>query len=574
MFSRATSLPAVCECLIKAAYDPRVAGLFIKVGLLSCGWAKVEEIRRHIDFFRQSGKFTIGYMERGNEKEYFLLSACEEVYLPPSGSLGLRGLSVSATFLRGTLNKIGIEPQVRRIGKYKSAGDQLLREDMSEPQREQLTALLEDLYSGFVAGVAKSRSKAENEVIDMLEEGFVDTESFREGGWVTDLKYMDELIDMVKERQKVDKKKKLKRVTLRRYASVSPSAFGLGAGKVIAVIRASGSITGAQMAQAGSITTKQTIREIQQARDNKAVKAIVLRVDSPGGDALASDIMWRELQKAAVEKPVIASMSDVAASGGYYLAMAASKIVAEGLTITGSIGVVLGKFSLQELYKKIGVGKEMLSKGRYAEILAESRSFSKEEEEYFTRLAEHSYTEFRNKAAECRGMATEEMQELAQGRVWSGRRAADVGLIDAVGGISRAIAVAKQAADIAPDKPVRLMELSRQKGSPLEALQGAGAMAGTLTWVLFLLFGLGSLIKSRGQEGKADFVIDAALAAVGLAGPLLQSKQSDVEYLMEDVSLDDGPAKDVAPQAVLDESLMAASGNLPPLLRDLISKLL
>ncbi|GAB4824168.1 hypothetical protein N2152v2_011214 [Parachlorella kessleri] len=476
-FSNTVSLPAVCDCLLKAAYDPRVTGVVVKIDPLGCGWGKLQELRRHIELFNESGKMSIAYMERAGEKEYYLASAFKEVYMPPSGSLSLRGFTVGGTFLRGVFDKVGVQPEVKRFGKYKSAGDQLLRTDMSEAQREQLTALLDDIYDDFLTTIARSRGKTREEVAAMLDAGIFDMEQFKEGGWLTDLKYEDEINDMLKPKTG-GKEDEVAKVSYNKYAKVRPSTFGapLSGSKAIAVIRASGAIVGGK-GTGNSITAPDIIRQLRAVKKNKKVAAVVLRVDSGGGDALASDLMWREISQLAAVKPVIASMSDVAASGGYYMSMAANKIVAEALTVTGSIGVVTGKFNLKELYDKVGYSKELISKGRYAQLFAESKSLSEDEEQLFDASALHAYESFRNKAAESRGMDQDAMQDVAQGRVWSGQRAVKLGLVDAVGGIRKAIALAKQAAGIAQEEGVRLVELSRAKASPLSLLPGLGASA-------------------------------------------------------------------------------------------------
>lgn len=474
-FSPTTSLPAICDSLQKAAVDPRIVGLVIKIDPLQCGWGKILEIRRHVEMFKESGKWTVAYLERAGEKEYFLASAFGEVYAPPCASLSLRGLSVSGTFLRGVLDKVGVEPQVRRIGKYKSAGDQLLRTEMSEPQKEQLGALLDDIYGDFVDGIAVSRKKTREEVDELLDSGMYKMEEFLSGGWVDGLLYEDQVNDLVKERTG-GKDDELRAVGLRKYSKVGRSAFNLDGGKTIAVVRTSGAITGGS--GSSGITSGAVIAQLRALKKNKRIAAVVLRVDSPGGDALASDLMWREIQKLSEEKPVIASMADVAASGGYYMSMACRKIVAEALTITGSIGVVTGKFSLAELYKKAGYNKETLSRGKFAELLLETRSFTEQEEELFDSSAQYAYESFRNKAAASRGMDVEAMQDVAQGRVWSGKRAATIGLVDAIGGLNKAIALAKEEAGIKPEEKVRLLEVSRAQVSPLALLAGGGATAG------------------------------------------------------------------------------------------------
>ncbi|KAL4444953.1 hypothetical protein ABPG77_004003 [Micractinium sp. CCAP 211/92] len=564
-FSKTISLPALCECLQKAALDPRVVGVCVKVEPLACGWGKLQELRRHIEAFKQSGKFSMAYLERGGEKEYFLASCFGEVYIPPSANLSLRGLSVSGTFLREALEKVGVEPEVRRIGVYKSAGDQLLRTDMSEAQREQLTALLDDIYGGFLEHVASARGKTKEEVAAFLDEGVFDMEVFKQRGFVDDLKYECEIEEVLKKRTG-GKEDELRKVGYNKYKSVSPSAFGLSGRKAIAVVRAAGAITGSSGGTGSSITSSQVIAQLRGLKKNKNIAAVVLRIDSPGGDALASDLMWREIRELSKTKPVIASMSDVAASGGFYMAMAAQKVVAEALTITGSIGVVTGKFNLQDLYRRVGYGKEVLSRGKYAQLLAENKAFTPEEEALFDAAAQHAYESFRNKAAESRGMSVEAMQEVAQGRVWSGQRAVQIGLVDHVGGLWRAIQLAKREAGLAPDEAPRVLEVSKAQTSPLQ-LVGGGA-SGPAALGLLLLQALAGGSPAQGAQSLAASVGAPALlqalaaslggSAAGSAAAAAASAAQTMEGLADGRVLAAMP--EIAVEGVASQALLRQGG--------------
>lgn len=483
-FAQTVSLPQICENLTKATYDPRIVGVYLKIDPLQCGWAKLQEIKRYLERFRKSGKFSVAFLTMGGEKEYYLASSCEEIYVPPSAYVGLRGLSVTGTFLRGTLDKIGIEPQVQRIGKYKSAGDQLQRTSMSEAQKEALDALLNDLYANFVSTVAENRSgKDEEQVKELIDNAVYEMSQLKDNGWITDIKYEDELEDMISQRTSG---RGLTSVNYKRYSKVSMGALGLRGKKRIAVIRTSGAITGQKPSGngSGSIASKPVIEQIRRVKKDKSIAGVVLRVDSPGGDALASDLMWRELRLLSQEKPLVASMSDVAASGGYYMSMGCSKIVAEPLTITGSIGVVTAKFNLGELYQKIGYGKEVLSKGKFAEIQLDSRPFTEEEEKKFADSAMYAYESFRNKAALSRGMEPDTMEQYAQGRVWTGLRAIQNGLVDALGGLDVAVGLVKEMAGMKPDEKVSLIELSRSKASPLSLATGGASTSEIFAYFL------------------------------------------------------------------------------------------
>ncbi|KAF5730225.1 serine protease SPPA chloroplastic-like [Tripterygium wilfordii] len=432
-FSSGLSLPQICENFIKAAYDPRISGIYLHIEPLDCGWAKVEEIRRHILDFKKSSVF----------------------------------------------EKVGIEPQVQRIGKYKSAGDQLTRKTMSEENCEMLTALLDNIYGNWLDKVSSARGKKREDVEKFINEGVYKVEMLKEEGLITNIQYDDEVISMLKGRLGVQKDKNLPMVDYRKYSRVRRWTLGLTGGKnQIAVIRASGSIQrsrGPLSTSSSGIIGEQLIEKIRRVRESKRYKAAVIRIDSPGGDALASDLMWREIRLLAESKPVIASMSDVAASGGYYMAMAALTIVAEKLTLTGSIGVVTGKFCLGKLYEKIGFNKEIISRGRFAELLAaEQRPFRPDEAELFAKSAQNAYKQFRDKAAFSRSMSVEKMEEVAQGRVWAGKDAVDRGLVDVIGGFSRAIAIAKQKANIPKHERVTLVELSRPSPTLPEVVSSIG----------------------------------------------------------------------------------------------------
>ncbi|XP_076886011.1 serine protease SPPA, chloroplastic-like [Bidens hawaiensis] len=497
-FSSGLSLPQICENLIKAAYDPRISGVCLHIETLNCGWAKIEEIRRHVLDFRKSGKFIIGYAPLWGEKEYYLGCACEELYAPPSAYFSLYGLTAQAQFLGGVLEKVGVQPQVQRIGKYKSAGDQLTRKNISEENREVLNTLLDNIYGNWVDKISQAKGKKKEEIECFINEGVYQIEKLKEDGWITDIKYYDEVTSRL--RKKLGMEKPVSFVGYNGYSRVSKWILGLSGGSdEIAVIRASGSITRVHRPYTSNsgIIAEQFIEKIREAYDSR-YKAVIIRIDSPGGDALASDLMWREIRLLAKYKPVVASMVDVAASGGYYMAMAAGTIVSENLTLTGSIGVVTGKFNLGKLYEGIGFNKEIISRGRYAELTAgDQRPFRPDEEKLFAESAQNAYNQFRNKAAFSRSMSVDKMEEIAQGRVWSGKDAASRGLVDAIGGFSRAVAIAKHKANIPQDKQVTLVELSKSSPTLPEIL--IGIMDTTLKQVLD-----GGLTSSDGVQARMD----------------------------------------------------------------------
>ncbi|KAJ0571461.1 putative peptidase S49, ClpP/crotonase-like domain superfamily [Helianthus annuus] len=522
-FSSGLSLPQICENLIKAAYDPRISGVYLHIETLNCGWAKIEEIRRHILDFRKSGKFIIGYAPLWGEKEYYLGCACEELYAPPSAYFSLYGLTAQAQFLGGVLEKVGVEPQVQRIGKYKSAGDQLTRKNISEENREVLNTLLDNIYGNWVDKISQAKGKTKEEIESFINEGVYQIDKLKEDGWITDIKYDDEVTSMLKKKLGIAEEKKLPIVDYKKYSKVKKWTVGLSGGKdKIAVIRAAGSISrvrGPFSSPSSGIIAEQFIEKIRSVRESKRYKAVIIRIDSPGGDALASDLMWREIRLLAESKPVVASMVDVAASGGYYMAMAAQTILSENLTLTGSIGVVTGKFNLGKLYERIGFNKEVISRGRFAELTAaDQRPFRPDEEKLFAESAQNAYKQFRNKAAFSRSMSVDKMEEFAQGRVWSGNDAASRGLVDAIGGFSRAVAIAKHKANIPQDKQVTLVELSRSSPSLPEILSGIGSSVIGIDMTLKQL--MDGLASSDGVQARMDGIMFQRSEGSSFANPI------------------------------------------------------
>ncbi|KAK2411468.1 serine protease SPPA, chloroplastic [Trifolium repens] len=495
-FSRVLSLPQICDNFLKATYDPRISGVYLHIDILNCGWAKLDEIRRQILNFRKSGKFVVAYVPSCREKEYYIACACEEIYAPPSAYFSLFGLTVQAGFVRGVLDNLGIEPQVEKFGKYKSAGEQLTHKTMSEDNREMLTTLLDNIYSNWLDKVSSARGKKREDIENFINEGVYQVDRLKEEGFISSILYDDEVMTRLKERLQVNTDKNLPIVDFRKYSGSPLSAPSKG------------------------IIGEKFIEKIRRVRESKKFKAAIIRIDSPGGDALASDLMWREIRLLAASKPVIASMSDLAASGGYYMAMGAGVIVAESITLTGSIGVVAGKFNLGKLYEKIGFNKEIISRGKYAELLAaEQRSFRPHEAELFAKSAQNIYKQFRDKAAFSRSMTVDKMEEVAQGRVWTGTDATSHGLVDAIGGLSRAIAIAKLKANIPQDRQVTVVELSRPSPSLPEILRGLGnSLVGVDQTLKELLH---DLTFSDGVQARMDGIMFQKLEGYPSANPIL-----------------------------------------------------
>jgi protease IV len=426
-----------------ASHDPRVLAVLLQVEGLQCGYAKLQEAKRSINYFQQTGKRVIAYAQVGAEKETYLALACDEFYIPPEGGLDLRGFSAAATFVRGIFDKIGIEPQVQRIGKYKSFGDTFNRTEISDAQREVVSSLLMEASEFWADSMAQRLHKSADEIKALWEDIKVKGPyDFKALGYVTGVKYLDQVekelghqyrekislnpiqqiltqfqpdstdstelksdefyflreYDLEDDFEKNPRRNlsfvpghSTKKSNSSRYRYPSLLASGIYLKKMrkggrilqslrtkevprgprIAVINAVGGIQSGRSsngAMGKSLGSETLIEMVKKARMDRNIKAVVLRIDSPGGSALASDLMWREIRLLSNEKPVIASMVDVAASGGYYIAMACDQIVAEELTITGSIGVVTSKFNAEKLNEKIGFKVETLSRGRFAEV--------------------------------------------------------------------------------------------------------------------------------------------------------------------------------------------------------------
>jgi protease IV len=446
---------SIVETLRKAKVDSRISSVIIKPTGAAALWGKVQEVRDAIVDFRRSGKPIIAYMEYGGEQEFYLATACDKVYLMPAASLDLTGMASYELFLRGTLDKIGAYPDALHIGEYKTASNTFTEHTFTPAHREMAESLNTDLYEQLVRGIADGRHKSEVAVRSLIDHGPFLPEDALRAGLIDDLAYEDEIDDKVKLAPAA-----AKYVDLSDYRQVGSSTLGLGRGPRIAIIYAAGIIASGKSSYdspQGVVGSETIVEYLRKARADNTVKAIVLRVDSPGGSAIASDVIWREVMLTKNQKPVIASMSDVAASGGYYIAMPAHAIVAEPSTLTGSIGVVITKFVIDGTLKKLGMNMEGVSQGKYAGMYSPVRPFSPEERARMAENMQATYDTFVEKAAQGRNTTPERIDAIGQGRVWTGRQAKQIGLVDELGGLERAIALAKQRAKIPQESEVELV---------------------------------------------------------------------------------------------------------------------
>jgi protease-4 len=456
---RPPSLRTLVESLERAAHDPKVSGVLVRVSSLpDSGWGQVQELRNAITRFRASGKPAYAHLEFCGNKEYYLATACTKVYAVPTALLEVTGLETEVTFFRGTLDKLGVQAQFEGVGKYKNAPNQFTEHGFTEPHREQMDALLDSLYGEYVAGIAQSRGLTTQAVQELVDQGPYDAAAAKKAGLVDDLLYRDQLEQRLSGAEEVKPGRYVKRSRGMSFDSRPRIALVYAVGEIVSGESQNSPFGGSF---AGSDTVAAALRE---AREDSSIKAILLRVDSPGGSGTASDVIWREVELARKSKPVVVSMGDVAASGGYYIAMGSDAIVAQPGTITGSFGVFGGKFSLRGLYDKIGLSKEILTRGEHAALFSEYRPWSDAERQRIRALMVAFYDDFVAKAAKGRRKQPDEVNAIAQGRVWTGAEAKRIGLVDHLGGLDVALAVAKERARIGKDQDVRLVELPERKG--------------------------------------------------------------------------------------------------------------
>jgi protease-4 len=457
--NRQPTVRSIVENLRKAKVDTRVrAVMLVPTGFESPFWAKVQEIRDAVVDFRKSGKPIYAYLEYGGDREYYLATAADKVFLMPSTPLDLTGVATYQLFLRGTLDKIGAYPDLHRIGDYKTAVNTFREKKYTPAHKEMDESLNRDLYDQIVRAIADSRKKNDVDVRQLFDDGPFLPEDALRAGLVDDVAYEDQVDEKLRGGEAP------RHMDTDDYARVSQASLGLNKGPRVAVIYASGTIVSGKSgydAVNGAIAGSDTIIEyIRQARRDSAVRAIVLRIDSPGGSTIASDAIWRELTVAKTERsdrPLVVSMSDLAASGGYYIAMPAQVIVAQPSTLTGSIGIYGGKFITGGVYEKLGAHIESTSIGKHAEINSPARPYNADELKKLQEQLQSFYDQFVEKVAEARHSTPEKIDALAQGRVWTGRQAKHNGLVDELGGLDRAVAIAKQRAKIAADTDVEIV---------------------------------------------------------------------------------------------------------------------
>jgi protease-4 len=502
-----TTVRGFVESLRLAKRDPRITGVLLMPSSIdSPYWGKVQELRDAVLDFRKSGKVVVAFLEYGGDREYYLASAADRVFLLPTSSLDVTGIASYEVFLRGAFDKLGAYPDFLQIGAYKTAVNQLTQKTFTPEHREMAESLNDDMYQQLVRGMASARKKTEAETRQLLDQGPFSPEDAVRYGLVDGLAYEDQLDDRVPQlRQGGD----MRRVEGSEYQRVTPRSVGVRTVSRIAVLYASGVIASGKSGYnpgSGMVVGSDTfVEQLRRVRDDTSIKAIVLRVDSPGGSGAASDVIWRELtitrdQKPA--RPLVVSMSDLAASGGYYISAPAQVIVAEPGTLTGSIGVFGGKIVIDGTLAKIGIATETIKAGKNSDLASPFTRFSPEQRVKMGEYMAGFYRTFITKVAEGRHTTPERIDAVGQGRVWTGAQAKDRGLVDALGGLDAAVAIAKQRAHIPADEEVELVVYSGRR-SLYEALTELSRSSSALSsW--------GVLLNAAERRAVASLVAPAA----------------------------------------------------------------
>ncbi len=490
------TLRDVLDALKKGEKDERVKGLFANLSHVPLSPAHIQELRDAVVSFRKSGKKAVAFADSFGELApangaYYLATAFDEIYMQPSGDVGLYGIAIESAFARELFDKVGIQPQFEKRHEYKSAPETFTETTHSPASREMEEALIRSIVGQIARGVAEGRKLEPEKVRALIDAAPFVGQAAVEAGLVDGLLYRDEVLE---------KQKQVwgdaHRLFAQRYLQRAGRPYDDG--EVIALVYGVGPVErgrgeASPLSDEGSMGSETVAAAIRKAAEDEAVKAIVFRVDSPGGSYVASDTIRREVQRAREKgKPVVVSMGSLAASGGYFVSMDAAKIVAQPATLTGSIGVFGGKFVTEGLWKKLGVNFEILKEGQNADFLSSDRPFSPEQREKLNGWLDRVYADFTQKAAKGRNMPLEKLEILAKGRVWTGEDAHRHGLVDALGGYEKALELAKEAAKIPADARVELRVYPRPKelGEALaEALGGGGpdnsdASAPNVRWPL------------------------------------------------------------------------------------------
>lgn len=458
---KTTGLNEILDNLKKAKKDDNISGIYLDLSNIPAGLSTVDEIRNGLIDFKTSGKFIWAYSEVYSQKSYYLATVADSIFLYPQGVVDFKGLASEMVFLKGMLEKLDVKMQIIRHGKFKAATEPLFLDKMSPENRQQVTKLIGDIWNKMLTGISETRKISQEELNRIADSLKIQTaDDALKYQFVDRLVYKDELIAMMKKQLNLTGKKRITFVDMDSYTSAADPRKRSTSSDKIAVIYATGSIAGGE-GDDQSIGSERISKAIRKAREDEKVKAIVFRINSGGGSALASDVIWREVDLAAMVKPVVASFGDVAASGGYYIACAATKILAEPATITGSIGVFGVIPNMEGLFnKKFGITFDWAMTNKNGDYIPVMKPLSPYQTLIIQRDVDHIYDVFTGKVAEGRKLTKAKVDSIGQGRIWSGTDAKNLGLIDDFGGLTKAIDLA---AELSKTKDYRLISLPEQK---------------------------------------------------------------------------------------------------------------
>jgi protease IV len=457
------------DAIDSARTDSRISGIVVRIAPLSTGWGKLEEIRAHLLTFRASHKPSIcylGYDGVGNP-EYYLASACGQIWLVPSNSVSIRGMMAEALFFRGTLDKLKIVPEFYHVAEFKTAYNMFTEKKFTAPHREEVESVLRSIYNDYVTSAAAARGMDRAKFESFVNAGPLLTSDAVEDKIVDRLGYWDQVQDYFKSGYHG-----WNPISLNRYRTFLNAD---GGGSKIAVVHATGLIVSgkSQTTPGGGFVMggDSVASDLRDARNDASIRAIVLRIDSGGGSVVGSEVIRREVELAQGQKPVVVSMSDVAASGGYWIATPAAKIIADANTITGSIGVLTGKLNLSGLYNLLGVSSDYVATSDNATLFSDQQNFTPAQEAYIKKSLDDTYAQFTQGVARGRHMSVEAVDKIAKGREWSGTQGKDLGLVDELGGFDRAIEVAKELAHIPTNEGVHIVRFPEERNIIQELLQ-------------------------------------------------------------------------------------------------------
>ncbi len=483
-----------------AAKDEEIAAVVLRLRSPSIGRARTDELRAAIQRTRQAGKKVYAQMEMAAPADLLVASACDQIIMPESGAVILNGVRAEVTFLKGLLDKLNVHADILQVGDFKGAAEPLTRDGMSDAFRQQFEMVIEDYYQQMIETLASDRKLERSQVQKLIDTGLFTATSAQQAKLIDTIAYEHQMLESLKQQTDTDE---LEIVENYGKVKVDTEFSGLGGmvklmelmlgaetstsksqRRKIAVVYATGAITSGKSSSnvmgQSSVGSDTMVEALQKAAKDNEVAAIVLRVDSPGGSALASDLIWRELRR--IEKPVIASMGDVAASGGYYIAMGCDKIFAEPGTLTGSIGVVGGKVAIGAMWNKAGITTQVISRGANSGLFSTQAPFTDSERTVWRGMLEETYEQFTSKVALCRQMDRKQVLELAGGRIWTGRQAQSRGLVDRIGSLRDAIQEAKSLSGIGPDEKVELLLLPQPKSFFEQMIDDASVRTPWQSW--------------------------------------------------------------------------------------------